>query len=87
MICIGCGMRYAPYPERDFAFPKNKSPLGIEIKPKKEDAEERRRKVFESNDKAVCYGCRCDKEEEDFYNTRGEESDRRYQDSEPDGLY
>lgn len=51
MICIVCGIRYAPFPEEDFdCIP------GEGIFPKNDEAEKRREAVFESDEKGNC-GC------------------------------
>lgn len=53
MICPLCFCRYAPFPKKDFKVAKNK------ISTKNSAAEERRVKVFYSNN---VQPCGCDKE-------------------------
>ena len=52
MICRTCNCRFAPYPQEDFKFIKE---IGFVSKTK--DAEEKRHKVFESNERNVCEQC------------------------------
>ena len=52
MICRTCNCRFAPYPKKDFKFIKEVGYIS-----KTENAEEKRHKVFESNDRAVCEQC------------------------------
>lgn len=50
MICPVCGKRWAPFPKEDFSYEAGK------ISPKNQTAEQKRRQVFNSDDKAYC-GC------------------------------
>jgi hypothetical protein len=50
MICSKCGIRYADFPESDFKF------VNGGLLPNAKDADEKRLKVFESNEIGYC-GC------------------------------
>lgn len=57
MICLNCGVRYAPYPRKDFNFD------GEAIVIINEGAEERRSEVYESDEEKLCGVCRCGAQE------------------------
>lgn len=56
MICPNCEMRWAPFPEKDFKV------TGEGIIPRNDEAREKIREAFHSNEKVLC-GC-CNKEKE-----------------------
>jgi len=56
MICRNCGDKYAPFPKEDFNYVEIHNHLGLHVhfEPKNKKAEERRKRVFDSNTKGFC---------------------------------
>lgn len=67
MICKKCGYRYAPFPKEDFDFiEKHDAIYGkvVDIVPKNENAEKKRKEVFQSDEYSICDACLKDMEED-----------------------